>query len=60
MRIIYNAKHRYAIRLRFGNKFLTSLTKLVLKVRVSIYFRIKENLLLFCNEFLAFVVIVII
>ena len=29
MRIIYNIKHRYAICLKFGDKFLTFLTKLV-------------------------------
>ena len=32
MRIIYSAMHRYAIRSKLGGKFLTSMTKLVLKV----------------------------
>ena len=32
MRVIYNTKHRYAIRLKIGDKFLTSLAKLVLEV----------------------------
>ena len=42
MRIIYNVKHRYAIHLKFGDKFMTSLTKLVLEA--------KENLLLYCRK----------
>ena len=33
MRIIYNAKHRYAVRMKLGVKFLTSLTKLVLEAK---------------------------
>ena len=60
MRVIYNAKHRYAIRLKFGDKFLTSLTKLVLEVKASIRSTIKENLLLYSRKFLPFVVLVII
>ena len=58
MRIIYNVKHRYAIRLKFGGNFLTSPTKLELEAKASI--AIEENLLLYCRKFLAFVVVVII
>ena len=45
MRIIYNVKHRYVIRLKFGGKFLTFQTKLVLERKASICSTIKENLL---------------
>ena len=31
MRIIYNMKHRYVLGLKFGDKFLTFLTMLVLE-----------------------------
>ena len=37
MRIICNVKHRYEIRLKFGDKSLTSLTKLLLEAKASIY-----------------------
>ena len=60
IRIIYNVKHRYTIRLKFGDKFLTSLTKPVLEGKASICSTIKENLLLYCRKFSAFVVVVII
>ena len=60
MRVIYNAKHCSAVRLKFGDKFLTSLTKLVLEAKASICSTIKENLLLYCRKFSAFVVVVII
>ena len=60
MGIIYNVKHRYAIRLKFGDKLLTSLTKLVPQVKASICSTIKENLLLYCRKFSAFVIAVII
>ena len=43
MRVKYNVKLYYEIRLKFGDKFLTSLTKLVLEAKAS---TIKENLLL--------------
>ena len=59
MRVIYDVKHRYAILLKFGDKFLTSLTKLVPEAKPSICSTIKENLLLYCT-FSAFVVVIII
>ena len=60
MRVIHNVKHCYAIPLKFGGKFLTSLTQLVLDAKVSICSTIKENLLLYCRKFFGFVVVVII
>ena len=60
MRISYNVRHRYAIRLKFGDNFLTFLTKLVLEGKPSIFFTIKQNLFLYCCKFLAFIVVVII
>ena len=57
MIIIYNVQHRYAIRLKFGDKILTSLTKLVLAAKAIICSTIKENLLLYCCKFPAFVVV---
>ena len=36
-------KHRYEIHLKFGEKFLTSLTKLELEANASIYFAIKKS-----------------
>ena len=36
MRAMYNVKHCYAIRLNFGDKLLSSLTKLVIEVKASI------------------------
>ena len=57
MRVVYNLKHRYAIVWNFGEKFLTSPFKLVLKVKGSISSTIQENLLLYCRKFSAFVVI---
>ena len=60
MKTIYNVKDHYAISLKFGDKFLTSLTKLVLEAEVSICSTLKENLLLYCRKFSALVVVVII
>ena len=45
MRVMYNLKHRYPIRSKVGDKFLTSLFKLVLEAKGSIYSTIQENLL---------------
>ena len=57
MRIICNVfKLRYLIRWKFGDKFLTSLTKLVVEVKAIICSKIKGNLLLDCRRFLAFFV----
>ena len=60
MRVMYNVKLRYAIRLKFRDQLLTSLTKLVLKAKTRICSTVKEILLLYCRKFSAFVVVVII
>ena len=60
MKVTCNLKHRYAIRLKLGGKFLTSLTKLVLEAKVSICSTIRDILLLYCYKFSVFVVVVII
>ena len=59
IRIIYNVKYCDAMRLKFGGKVLTSLTKLVLEAKASICSTIKENLLLHDRRFSEFVVVVI-
>ena len=58
MRIIYNVT--YVIRLKFKDKSLTFLTKLVLEGKASICSTINENLLLYWRKFLAFIFVVII
>ena len=60
MRVRCYVKHRYAIRLKFEDKLLTFLTKLLLEVEASICSTIKENLVLYCRKFSAFAVVVII
>ena len=60
MGIIYNVKHRYVIRWKFGDKSLTSLTNLVLEAKTSIYSTIKKNLLQYFPEFSAFIVVAIV
>ena len=60
MKIIFNVKHSDVIRLKFRAKFLTFITKLVLEGKASIYYTIKENLLLYCRKFSAFVAVFII
>ena len=60
MRIISNVKYRHTIRLKFGEKFLTSLTKLILQVKASICSTIKENVLLYYRKFSGFNVVVVV
>ena len=45
MKVIYNIKHRYVIRLKFADQFLTSLTKLVPEATAIVCSTIRENLL---------------
>ena len=59
MRITHNVKYCHTIQLKFGDKLLISLTKIVLEAKASICSTIKENLLLYCHKFSAFVVVVI-
>ena len=43
MRIIYSVRYRYAVHFKFGDKFLTSLTKLVFEAKGSISSTIKKS-----------------
>ena len=43
MIVFYNVKHRYAVRIQFGDKLLTSLTKLVVEAKASICSTIKKS-----------------
>ena len=56
MKIINNVRHRYAIRLEFGDKFLTFLTTLVLEREASVCSTVKLS---HCRKFSVFVVVVI-
>ena len=55
MRIISKVKDRYLICFKFGDKFLTFLTKLVFKKKINICSTIKKKTFLYCREFSAFV-----
>ena len=58
MRIIYIVKHRHAIRLKFGDTFLTSLNELVFEAKVNSLQSKKYAFIL--PKFSAFVIVVII
>ena len=58
MGIFDNVKYRHAICLRVGDRFVASLTMLVLESKASICLKIKENLVLNCRKFTAVVVAV--
>ena len=59
MRIFNNEEHRHAVCLKFGARIFTSMTMFGLEEKASICSTIKENLILCCRKFLAFVVTVI-
>ena len=52
MKIVYDVKRCYAIRLKFVENLFNSLTKLMLKGKASTSYAIKENLLLYRCKFL--------
>ena len=60
MRVIYNIKYCYTLCLKFGAKFLTFLTKLMLEATANTWSTIKENLLLHCRKSLVFAPVAII
>ena len=55
MRIFNNVKHRHAICLKFEDIFFISLAMLGLEAKASDCSEIKENLILYCRSFSAFV-----
>ena len=59
IRLFNNVKHRHAIYLKFGEIFFASLTMLGLEAKAIIYSAVKENLIICCRKFSAFVVAVI-
>ena len=60
MRIIFNVRHGHTTRLNFRDIPLISTSKLVFEVKTSICSTIRESLILYWCNFLAFVVVIII
>ena len=60
MTIIYNAKHFYAMHLKFDDKFLTSLTMLVLEAEASRCTKIKGNIFSYYRTFSVLVGVIVI
>ena len=60
MTIFNNLKHCEAVCLKFEDKRFTSLTMSGLEAKANNCYTIKENLLLYCRKFLAFVIAAII
>ena len=57
-RIISNVKHRFAIRLKFGGKFLASLIKLVLEAKASVCSTTKKYYFYLVVSFRHFVIFI--
>ena len=57
IKIFNNKKHCQTICMKFGNKFLTSLTILGCKAKASTCSIIRENLILYCCKLSRFVVV---
>ena len=60
MIILYNLQNFIVIRLKFGDIFSTSYSKLVVEMEAIFCSTIKENLFSYCSKFLAFLTVAII